>query len=187
MLQKNVLVLIFLVLLLITVSAACAPLAQQRGQGTDDEVEKMLATANAEDAFDVTQLERDLHMAVEVEITAEGVTPVGVSIVRGPARPNSAQADLSVRAFTSDAVVSQYTIADPRLVEVEGEGWRQLPSARIFVHVPLDTDLRQLLIVPVAGREADTSPGGAVDLQPLMKEACKEQPDLDPCKDILQE
>jgi hypothetical protein len=143
------------------------------------------AKANAEDTFDVGQVSSRLHLAVEVEVTADGIRPTGVTIVRGPEKAGSAMADLLVRARAGDEVIAEYTMPDPRLVEIESETWMTLDAERTIVFAPLVPELTELEIVPVEGREPFVSKGGVVELQPLVRKACEEQPELEECRKIL--
>ena len=191
MLRESLPTRISLVLLLVAFLASCAPSSQQAPLEGYEKLEAMAATAEAEDAFDIGQLAPVLHLAVEIEVTAEGVRPIGVSIVRGPDKSSSALADLLVTARAGDEVFAEYTIPDPRLAEVDSEGQRTLTRAPTFVFVPLSAVLAEpelkLEIVPVPGREEFVSEGGTLDLVPLVTRACKARPELEECQKIFQE
>ena len=138
---------------------------------------------NAEGRVDRSRVR--LQLAVEIEVTAEGVRALGATIVRAPDKSNSAQAGLRARATTGETVVADYVFPDPRLVEIEREGERTLQSATTIVFVPLSADLTELEILPVGGMETEVSRGGSIQLQGLVRRACVDRTRLDVCREVI--
>ena len=143
-----------------------------------------LVKSEPTEVFDVSMLATTAQLAVEVQVTAGGVTPLGATIVLGPPKANSALTDLSVRALAGDRVLAEYVMADPRLAEVDDTGTVVLEAAQTFVYAPLSPDLTVLEITAVEGR-VGVSTGGTTDLKPLIWQACNEQPDIKACQEIL--
>jgi len=135
------------------------------------------------EVFDVAMLTAVAQLAVEIDVTAGGIVPLGASVVFGPVKANSALADLSVTALAGDKVLHEYVMPDPRLGESENREV-VLDSAQTYAYAPLSPDLTELVIVPVPGREG-ISPSGTIELQPLLISACREQPRLAECQEIL--
>jgi hypothetical protein len=128
-------------------------------------------------------------LAIEVEITADGVKPIGARIVFAPPKTNSAFADLRVQVGGVDGWT--YTMTDPRLVEVNDPNERRtivLESARAFVFVPLLAAATALSVEPLAGMDMDkdVSRGGKFDVRALAVEVCsRTQSELPVCREIL--
>jgi hypothetical protein len=181
----NIVIKVSILFFSVTFLASCASLVQQSSSDKDKEREAMVAKVNPESTFDVGQIASELQLAVEVEITAEGVKPISATIIRAPVKSSSALADLLVRPRAGDKVVVEYTIPDPRLVEVDSEGYRTLPKAQTFIYAPLSRSLSAVEIVPVAGREKFVSKGGTIDLRPLIKQACERRTEIKECQEIL--
>jgi hypothetical protein len=143
------------------------------------------AKSNEKDTYQSTKDELKLQLALEIEFTQGGISVVGSKIIRAPVKANSAMSDLVVQAKSGERVVGEYSVADPRLVEVEKEGGKVLPQARAFVYLPLTADLTELSIRPAQGREGAVSQGGVIALKPHMKEACEKRREIDVCQEIL--
>lgn len=126
---------------------------------------------------------QQLQLAVEVEVTASGVTPIGAVIIRAPQRTSSGLPDLRVTIDGSQPTA--YSLADPRLAQVDAEGERVLPSARTFIHAPLSANLGSVRIEPMDPGRKDVSRGGVIDLRPLLVRACEEARELQECQAIL--
>lgn len=141
-------------------------------------------------------------LAIEIEVTNTGIRPIPetATIVYGPQQENSELSDLMVVATTESPVKIQYTIRDPRLVEIEGEEVRELPAGRTFIHLPLRADYEELFLLPIRKKmvqgfktkpgEEDvvatkTSVGGKFDLRPVLERACGEALQLEPCREIM--
>lgn len=126
-------------------------------------------------------------LAIEVEITADNVKPVGVKIVHSLPIANSAHDDLRVKI--DGAREFEYTIADPLVAMVQDENGPRaitLESARTHVFTPLLPAIRTLSIEPVPGTEAPRTRGGVIDVRPLAEEACRRtQLQLPVCQQIL--
>ncbi len=140
---------------------------------------------NAEAEFDAGKLDVQLQLAVEVEITADGMRALNATIVRAPPKSNSAMADLHVRARAGDRVVTEYVIPDPRLMEVDREGRNTAPQATTFIFVPLDAGLTAIDLIPVKGREVEVSKGGSVNPKFWLRQACEKERELAECQEIL--
>ena len=128
------------------------------------------------------------QLAVEVEITAEGIKPIGATIVQAPPKTNSAIADLRVQAVGAERW--EYTMADPRLAEVDDpkeQGGRVLPSARWYVYAPLSVAVTAVSVQPVAQQtERAVSRGGTIDVRELAAEACtRTKSELPACREIV--
>ncbi len=135
------------------------------------------------EVFDVAMLTAVAQLAVEIEVRADGIVALGASIVFGPVKANSALADLSVSARAGDKVLHEYVMPDPRLGESENREV-VLDSAQTYAYAPLSPDLTELVIAPVPGREG-ISPAGTIELPPLLVLACRQQPRLAECQEIL--
>jgi len=128
-------------------------------------------------------------LAIEVEITADGVKPISAKIVQAPPIANSAFADLRVQVGGVDGWA--YTMPDPRLVNAHDPNERRtivLESARAFVYVPLLAAATALSLEPLAGaeRDRDVSRGGNFDVRALAAEVCsRTQSELPVCREIL--
>lgn len=190
---------------LITLSAAfvltsaCQPfksgsnnaIPDRQEQTTKQKQRAKLDRLNAENKFDVSQMTQQLQLAVEVSVMAEGISVVGVSIIRAPIKSNSALADLRVSVLAGSNVVADYTIADPRIVEEgprEGEEageQKTLPEARTFVFALLSENLTEIQINPVDSRKQFVSKGGTIDARPLIQQACQERSDVEECRKLL--
>lgn len=147
--------------------------------------ERKAAKVNEEHTFDVRGLASTLHLAIEIEVTADDVKPIAAKIIRGPLKSSAGLADLRIQALEGDKVVREYVIPDPRIAEVERGGVMMLPRARTFIYTPLSAALTRVRVVPVAGREKIVSKGGVMDARALAQQACRQQPDLKECKEIL--
>lgn len=127
------------------------------------------------------------QLAIEVEVTADGIRPVGARIVFAPPKTNSAFADLRVQPAGVDG--GGYTIADPRLADsADPEGRRpiMLESVRTFVYVPLLAALTAISVQPHDDTDPTVSRGGRFDVRALAQEACTRIPfDLPVCREIL--
>lgn len=111
-------------------------------------------------------------LAVEVEITANGVIPLDASIIFAPRTTDSADPELRVRANGVEGW--EYTIANPLIAQVEDPENPQtivLESARIPVFVPLSPALTSITIEPIAESDA-TVRGGTFDVRKLAAQAC---------------
>lgn len=158
----------------------CGPATSQQDRKQAEQAEK----ANADSNANLTQ-NRVFQLAIEVEVSADGIKPLGASIVRAPAKSGSAMADLRIAAKAGDQTRAEYTAPDPRLSEVERQGQRALPSARTFLFVPLSAELTVVQITPVEGREDRVSKGGTFDPRPLARQACQERRALKECIELL--
>lgn len=127
------------------------------------------------------------QLAVEVEITAAGITPIGATIVQAPPKTNSAIADLRVQAVGADRW--EYTMPDPRFAEVDDpkeHGERVLPSARWYVYAPLSVTVTAISVQPLAQTERAVSRGGTIDVRALAAEACtRTKSELLACREIV--
>jgi len=122
-------------------------------------------------------------LAVELEVTADGATVIGSSIVRAIRPSNAAQQDLLVRFLGSDGKSAfEYTITDPRLVEVERQGSSTLAKASTFVHVPLSVRPARLEMRPLPARQQVASKGASIDLLPIIKQACAAAKEAPECR-----
>jgi hypothetical protein len=160
--------------------ASCAPTPPE-----DEEAQSLQATMNAEDSFSVQQIAPIYTLAVEVEITAQGVEVIGSRVLLAPEKSNSALVDLIVRAKAGAEVLFEYGLPDPRLAEVDGEGQITLPAATTFLHVPLLDELTEIEIRPAEGREDIASRGGTIEVLPLLQQACKRQIELEVCQEFF--
>ena len=161
--------------------AACATSAPS-------EEEREAARANAQaDRSAVASTATTALLAVEVEITAGGVTPIGATIVQAPPKTNSAIADLRVEPVGAERAA--YTMPDPRLAEVDDpneQGERILPSARWFVYAPLSASVSAISVQPIAATERKVSRGGTIDVRALAVDACRRnESQLPACREIL--
>lgn len=186
---------------LITLSAAffltlaCRPIKNETNNVTQDGREQPVEVdrLNAENKFDVSQMTQQLQLAVEVSVTSEGISTVGVSIIRAPPKSNSALADLRVNVRAGNNVVADYTMADPRIVEEgsredeEGGDQKILPEARTFVFAPLLENLTDIQIIPVDSRREFVSRGGTIDAPPLIQRACQERSDIQECRKLFRQ
>lgn len=165
------------------------------------EMRDQLRKANEESAFQVGGVVEPL-LAFEIEVTKTGIRPLleTATIVYGPQQENSEESDLTVVATTESPVKIQYTIEDPRFVEIEGEEMRELPAGRVFIHLPLRADYKVVSVVPVEERRVQgfktkpgerefvamhTSAGGQFDLRPVLEHACGKAAQLEPCREVM--
>ncbi|MEO8380715.1 MAG: hypothetical protein ABI779_13710 [Acidobacteriota bacterium] len=150
------------------------------------EDEQKAARANADASKDMTAAST-AQLAVEVEITASSVTPVGATIVQAPPKTNSAIADLRVQAVGADRW--EYTMADPRLAEIDDANEQRavvLPTARWYVYAPLSVSVTAISVQPVSEAKREVSRGGTIDVRGLAAEACrKTQSELPTCREIV--
>jgi len=123
-------------------------------------------------------------LAIEVEVAAQGVTPLSSSIVFAPMPANAAVPDLRVLATGGGQTLAAYSIIDPRLAEVDGEGTLVLDAARTFVHLPLSANADLVRLVPAREGEA-LSAGGSFDPRPWAQRACRKGPEVAACRRIL--
>jgi hypothetical protein len=126
------------------------------------------------------------QLALEVEVTETGVTPVGAAIVRAPRPTSRGIADLRVSVLAGDRTVLEYFTADPRLAEVEKQGALVLPAARTIVFAPLEPAPTDLVVEPAPGKE-NVSRGGRIALAPFLAEACRKAPETPACRPYLQD
>jgi hypothetical protein len=164
--------------------AACGPsrrAQENRGQAGRPQPPE----AGAPGKFNVAQMTGRVLLAVEVSVSAEGVRALGASVIRAPAKANSATPDLRVTARAGESVVADYTIADPRRVEIEGKEWKMLPEGRAFIYAPLSEGLTEFRIEPLPGRERDASKGGTLDARELARRACEGRTELEECRRVL--
>ena len=127
-------------------------------------------------------------LAIEVEVTADSVTPVSATIINAPPKPNSAIGDLRVQAIGTDW---SYTMPDPRLVETSDPaepGTAELESARGHVYVPLLVAVTGISIQPSAELMVEkVSRGGTFDIGTLAAQACmRAQSQLPVCQQIIE-
>ncbi|MDY7225674.1 hypothetical protein [Hyalangium rubrum] len=132
------------------------------------------------------EAQKQTLLAVKVVITASGVQPVNSTIVRAPLPSNSAIQDLSVRTKANQTVLFDYTIADPRLAEVEGRQPLILPSAQAILYAPLSEQVTTLEVIALPGRP-NVSKGGAFPIEELARRACRERRVLEECQALLNE
>jgi hypothetical protein len=174
-----------IVLLMLSGYAGCAATRSSMDHSKEDMAQA--SRANSANTFDVAMFDATPQLAIEVEVTASDIQPRNVTIVRAPAKANSAMADLQVRTLAGDKVMAEYTVSDPRLVEIERQGQKILPAARTFLYVPLSAALTELVVVPATGREKFVSKGGVLDLRALLQKACREQSGMKECREIIRE
>jgi hypothetical protein len=169
------------------VASTCRSGASDDERRTKEQLEKL----NAESKFNAGQQQRrQVLLAVEVAVRADGVEAVGARVIRAPAPSHSAEADLRVTARAGSQTVADYTIPDPRLAEVdrregEGGGLRILPEGRIIVFAPLSENLSEIVIAPVEGRDERVSKGGTLDARTLAVRACEGQDTIEECRRVL--
>jgi hypothetical protein len=166
-------------LLMCFVAAGCAT-----SGGVESEATRKAAESNAESHWKPAA-DDDLQLAVEVEIRADGLTPMGATVVRAPRKTNSAIADLSVRATGASGPTGEYAMADPRLAEVDRSGEQILQSARSFVFAPLTPDLTTIEVRPLTGAKRAVSRGGTIDARPLLWAACEKEREIPTCIQVL--
>lgn len=174
--------LVLILLLLIS----CAAGANKNGGIMSKELANMAAEKNSSTEYNSAKMRSEHILAVEVEVTAEGIRPIGSKIIRAPMKKSSALADLHLKAMAEQSVLVEYTFPDPRLVEVDSLEHKTLPRATTFVFLPLTSSLSEVRISPVKGREKMVSGGGVFDPRPMMKKACEGEKMLDECKKILE-
>lgn len=128
-------------------------------------------------------------LAIEVELTADGIRPVSARIVNAPPKTNSAFADLNVQPAGVDR--GGYTMADPRLADVaDADGRRPivLESVRWFVYVPLLAAVTAISVQPLADTDPSVSRGGRFDVREFAREACRRtRSELPVCRQILEQ
>lgn len=128
-------------------------------------------------------------LAIEVEVTADGVRPLGAKIVLAPPKANSDSGELRVQPTGIEGW--SYTMHDPRIVSADEPDERRsevLESARTFVFVPLLAAIHGLDILPVPGEKPDASRGGKFDVREFAREACRRtRSELPVCRQILEE
>ena len=158
---------------------------------SDHPADRVNATADTS-AVAVSSGEKPLMMpllAIEVEITADGVKPLGASIVLAPRKANSAIEDLRVQAGGVDGW--SYTMPDPRLATSSDPGQPEeivLESVRTFVYVPLLAAVKTLSIESLAPPDRVVSRGGKFDVRALAREVCtRTRSPLPVCREILGE
>ena len=174
--------------------AACAvvqALTQPTGAYADDaiafeEIEVPFVIGNTRSAdinerseFDARDQVAEQYVAVIVEITKTGATPINASLVRGPLQvTHSSVKDLTVNAQQSTRVVATYTIPDPRFVRRERSvtsevgAWVELDKATKVIYVPLSSLIDLVEIKPEPGRSGTVSAGGSFDPRPWATGAC---------------
>ena len=172
------------VLTVILLLNACVAINTGDAEVADQQTKERLSKINEETSYNVGQLSAQLILAIEIEVTAAGIRPLESQVIRAPMKTNSALADLHLKAFSGQAIISEYTFPDPRLVEVNSSGLRTLPKATTFIFVPLNRQLTLIRIDPVRSREKFVSRGGMFDPQPLMNQACENKQMYKECRDI---
>jgi hypothetical protein len=92
-------------------------------------------------------------LAVEVRLTGQSAEVTQTKIVNAPLPLSTGKSDLQVRAVSqTNATLHQYSIDDPRVAEVEGQGYITLPTATTWVYAPADAALQAIDVAPSAGR-----------------------------------
>ena len=175
-----------LCLALLPAAVACAPAAQPplpEGNGLATQVAKL----NEGQPFDVGRAAEGLYVSLEVEVSKDGIRPLGSSIIRSPGTSNSALTDLQVRIWARDAVISEYYLADPRVVEIEGAGQSILETSTTYVEAPLSADLEMLQILRADLTPEAILPEDWVDLRPWMRRGCLSSDQAEACGAILRE
>jgi hypothetical protein len=168
----------FLTLCILPLVLSCAT----NGVHREDEVQA--ERANAASEWRPAPAE-EVQLAVEVEIRADGITPVGASVVQAPAKTHSAIQDLRVTASGGGQPLAQYAMADPRIAEVDGEGRRVLDSVRTFIFAPLSPALATITVEPLPTAQEGVSRGGTLDAVPLLRKACEQERNMSLCQQIL--
>lgn len=124
-------------------------------------------------------------LAIEIEVTDEGIKPVSAKIIHAPRPSNAAFGDLKVEALGVEGWT--YTFADPRVVTRHDPNDPQpevLESARTFVFVPLHVAVKQLSIRPHEGSTLPSPFGGTFDIFEFAKQVCAEL-ELPACREIV--
>jgi hypothetical protein len=178
-------------ILIVLLLPHCTTVSQRSRSADQRDPESVNATADTSAvAVETGQPPRTIPMlAIEVEVTADGIRPIGATIVQAPRIANSAVADLRVQA--GGVLDWIYTMPDPRFVEgTDGDERRDqlLESARGYVYAPLLAAVTTLSIQPLAGGRDDgpITPRGSIDVRPLAEELCRRtQSKLPVCREIL--
>lgn len=149
-------------------------------------VETAAPNALATNDFDVGQSNRPI-LAVEVEISAEGIRALRASVIYREAQTDTAlEKDLVVTFKAGEEIIVEYSIPDPRRVEIEGQQNEILATGQTFVYAPLDAELTTLEIKPLTGgSQPELPPVNQIDLVPILQQICEEQPDLEACQEIV--
>lgn len=126
-------------------------------------------------------------LAIEIEVSDEGVKPISAKIIHAPRPANAAFGDLHVEAKGVEGW--SHTFADPRVIKVhdsEEKRTEMLESARTIVFLPLHAALTHLTIKPTADSALPGPFGGTFDVRELAKQACAElvQLNLPVCREI---
>lgn len=174
------------ILVLAWALVACGATPEPVAPAPDADLRARAAEANAAERFDVAEAAAVLHLVIEARVTAKGVETSGVTIVRGPAKANSALPDLMVRSLAGEEVLAAYTTPDPRLAEIEGERHLVLDVAQTYVYAPLSADLTAVEIKRADGAPPDVTRGAILNTQPLLWLACRERPELEECQKVLE-
>jgi hypothetical protein len=155
--------------------------ATGRGSAGDEQVARL----NEASGYRADRAAGAPQLALEVEVTEGGVTPVAAGIVRAPRPTSRGIADLRVAVLAGDRTVLEYFTADPRLAEVEKQGAMVLPSARTIVFAPLEPAPTDLVIQPAPGKE-NVSRGGRIALGSWIAEACRKARETPACRPYLE-
>ena len=119
----------------------------------------------------------DLIMAIQVRIVGDTAKVERTEIVRAPLPKSAGKAELLVKAMSAtDSTLHQYVIDDPRLAEVEGQGYIRLPDVKVWVFAPASTSLKSLDLMPVDDKrlfKGEALKALRVDLQPGISKLCE--------------
>jgi hypothetical protein len=130
------------------------------------------------------------NFAIELKIDEGGVEVLDISPSRLMPAPPGEERALDLRAVDeSGTVLFQTQVADPRMVEIEGQEWMRLDSGELSVVVPAEEGLSELVVqptgMPSAAMEAFTveapHPGMRVELGEALSRLCEGYESLDAC------
>jgi len=145
--------------------------------------------SNEQTSFRIGQMNAQPQLAIELEFGPDGVRTVGSTVVRAPRKSNAAVADYRVRALAGARTLAEFVIADPTVVEVDGEGLRQSEQPQtVFIYVPLDAEMTELAIAPVEGRERFTmlKQERRLEARPLLEQGCRDKEGMAECRQTLE-
>jgi hypothetical protein len=125
-------------------------------------------------------------LALQLRITDTRATVERTELVRAPLPQGSGNAELRVRANArTSRAIYEYTMEDPRLAEIDGQGYVVLPEAKVWVFAPANTDLQSIELAPV--EDAAQLRGRArpstlqVEVAPSISRLCQGAGSLESC------
>lgn len=154
-----------------------------------------------EEPFTVSDLTAELQLAVELEVSREGVKVISSRVLYGTPQEGTAHPDLTVVATRTKGGPATLRISDPRIAFDAPQNYLR---GTTVVYLPFDESLTALSVAPTPRREAAgfdrhayiiaRPPFGGparrekaveIDLRPVVRSACSEARDIPACSPVL--